>query len=121
MSRKPYPNDLTDQEWALLEPLIPAAKRGGRPRTVNMREVLSAIIYVLKTGCQWDHFPHDMPPKGGLSLVQHVAQGWGLAAAVHPRIGPVRGALRYTEDILTNECPDAAVTAQGKARPIAAT
>ena len=64
MNRKPYPNDLTDQEWAILEPLIPAAKRGGRPRSVNMREVLNAIIYVLKTGCQWNHLPHDFPPKG---------------------------------------------------------
>jgi putative transposase len=60
MNRKPYPNDLTDQEWAILEPLIPAAKQGGRPRTVNMREVLNA----LKIGCQWDHLPHDFPPKG---------------------------------------------------------
>ena len=64
MSRKPYPSDLTDPEWAILEPLIPPAKRGGRPRTVNMREVLNAIIYVLKTGCQWDQLPHDFPPKG---------------------------------------------------------
>lgn len=63
MNRKPYPNDLKDEEWAILEPLIPPAKRGGRPRTVNMREVLNAIIYVLKTGC---HLPHDFPPKGSV-------------------------------------------------------
>jgi transposase len=42
--RKPYPSDVNDQEWALVEPLIPPAKRGGRPRTVNMREVLNAIF-----------------------------------------------------------------------------
>jgi putative transposase len=64
MNRKSYPSDLNDTEWAILEPLIPPAKRGGRPRTVNMREVLNAIIYVLKTGCQWDQLPHDFPPKG---------------------------------------------------------
>jgi len=64
MNRKAYPSDLTDPEWAILEPLIPPAKQGGRPRTVNMREVLNAINYVLKTGCQWDHLPHDFPPTG---------------------------------------------------------
>ena len=64
MNRKPYPSDLTDKQWTILEPLIPPAKPGGRPRTVNMREVLNAIFYVLKTGCQWDHLPHDFPPTG---------------------------------------------------------
>jgi len=48
-----YPSDMTDQEWALAAPLIGAAKRGGRKRTVNVREVLNAIFYVLWTGCQW--------------------------------------------------------------------
>jgi transposase len=58
-----YPSDLTDAEWALVEPLIPPAKRGGRPRTVNLREVLNAIFYVLSTGCQWSAVPKDLPPK----------------------------------------------------------
>lgn len=71
--RKPYPSDLNDQEWALLEPLIPPAKRGGRPRTVNMREVLNAIFYVLKTGCQWRQLPRDFPPKG---TVYHYFNTW---------------------------------------------
>jgi len=62
MKRKRYTSDLTDGEWAILEPLIPAAKPGGRPRTANMREVLSAIFYVLKTGCQWANLPGDFPP-----------------------------------------------------------
>jgi putative transposase len=70
---KTYPNDLTDDEWEIVRPLIPQAKRGGRPRTVNMREVLNAIIYVLKTGCQWDHLPHDFPPKG---RVYHYFNTW---------------------------------------------
>lgn len=48
-----YPSDLTDAEWAMLTPMIPPAKRGGRPRDVNVREVLNAIFYVLSTGCQW--------------------------------------------------------------------
>ncbi len=73
MKRKAYPNDLTDQEWAILEPLIPAAKAGGRPRRVDMREVLNAIIYGVKTGGQWDHWPHDFPPKG---TVYHYFNTW---------------------------------------------
>jgi len=62
MKRKQYTSDLSDAEWALLEPLLPAAKSGGRPRTVNMREVVNAIFYVLKTGCQWGNLPGDFPP-----------------------------------------------------------
>jgi len=52
-----YPSDLTDAEWALVAPLIRPAKRGGRPRTVDVREVLNAIFYVLSTGCQWAAVP----------------------------------------------------------------
>jgi transposase len=58
-----YPNDLSDSEWALIEPAIPPAKRGGRRREVNVREVLNAIFYVLSTGCQWQALPKDLPPK----------------------------------------------------------
>ncbi len=62
LSCQRYPSDLTDQEWAILEPLIPAAKPGGRPRTVDMREVINAIFYVDRTGCQWRALPTDFPP-----------------------------------------------------------
>jgi transposase len=58
-----YPNDVTDEEWALIEPLIPPAKRGGRRRGIDVREVLNAIFYVLSTGCQWKALPKDLPPK----------------------------------------------------------
>jgi len=57
-----YPSDLTDAEWALVGPAIPPAKRGGRRREVNVRE-LNAIFYVLSTGCQWAALPKDLPPK----------------------------------------------------------
>jgi putative transposase len=60
--RKPYPSDLTDQQWEIIEPLIPV-HRVGRPRTVNMREVLNTIFYQAKSGCQWDMLPHDLLPK----------------------------------------------------------
>jgi len=62
-ARKSYPSDLTDAQWEILEPLIPASKRGGRPREVNMREVVNAILYLNRTGCQWDMLPHDLLPK----------------------------------------------------------
>src|ERR687884_473851 len=67
-----YPSDLTDGEWAPVEPFIPPARRGGRQRTVDVREVMSGIPYVLATGCQWRALPEDLPPRstvhGYLSL-----------------------------------------------------
>ena len=58
-----YPSDLTDAEWALAAPLIPPAKRGGRERRVDVREVLNAVFYVLSTSCQWRALPKDLPPR----------------------------------------------------------
>jgi transposase len=58
-----YPSDLIDAEWALVSSLIPPARRGGRKRSVDVREVLNAIFYVLSTGCQWKALPKDLPPK----------------------------------------------------------
>src|SRR5665213_2514387 len=57
-----YPSDLTDAEWALIEPLIPPAKKGGRKREVVLREVVNGLMYVLGTGCQWRAIPKDLPP-----------------------------------------------------------
>src|SRR5262245_33114186 len=62
-SKLRYPSDLTDEDWALIEPLIPPAKRGGGKRTVNLREVVNGLMYVLSTGCQWRAIPKDLPPK----------------------------------------------------------
>ena len=61
-----YPSDLTDDEWAYIEPQIPPAKRGGRKREVDVREVVNGIMYVLSTGCQWRYVPKDLPPKSTL-------------------------------------------------------
>ena len=58
-----YPSDLTDAEWALVAPMIPPAKHGGRKRSVDVREVLNGIFYVLSTDCQWNALPKDLPPK----------------------------------------------------------
>ena len=64
--RKKYPSDLTDEQWAIVEPMIPPAKQnppGGRPRKVDMREVLNTLFYLNRSGCQWDRLPHDLLPK----------------------------------------------------------
>ncbi len=58
-----YPSDLTDDEWSLIEPLIPRAKPGGNKRTVTIRELVNAVMYVLATGCQWRALPKHLPPK----------------------------------------------------------
>jgi len=66
LPRKGYPSDLTDEQWAIVEPLIPPAQqspRGGRPREVDMREVLKTIFSLHRSGCQWDMLPHDLLPK----------------------------------------------------------
>ena len=62
MERKPYPTDLTDAQWKIIEPLIPPANPGGRPRKVNMREVVNALLYVNRSGCAWRLLPSDFPP-----------------------------------------------------------
>ena len=61
-----YPSDLTDAEWEHIAPLIPPAKRGGRKRTVDVREVVNGLMYVLSTGCQWRYVPKDLPPRSTL-------------------------------------------------------
>src|ERR1700709_2188448 len=62
-SKLRYPSDLTDQEWSLIEPLIPPAKPGGNRRTVVVRDVVDGVMYILSTGCQWSALPKDLPPR----------------------------------------------------------
>jgi transposase len=61
-----YPSDVTDGEWVHIEPLIPPAKRGDRKRSVNVREVVNGLMYILSTGCQWRAIPKDLPPRSTL-------------------------------------------------------
>jgi putative transposase len=65
VKRKTYPSDLTDAQWLILEPLIPVPRynRGGRPRELNMRAVLNTLLYLNRSGCQWEMLPHDLLPK----------------------------------------------------------
>ncbi len=58
-----YPSDLTDEEWVIISPLIPPAKRGGNKRTVVMREIVDGLMYILGTGCHWAGLPKDLPPR----------------------------------------------------------
>jgi putative transposase len=69
--RKPYPSDLTDEQWAIIEPQVPV-HTVGRPRTNSMREVLNALFYLNRSGCQWDMLPHDLPAKS--TVYNHFAQ-----------------------------------------------
>jgi transposase len=81
-----YPSDVTDDQWSLIEPLFPAARPGGRPRTTDLRDVVDAIFYILRTGCQWRYLPGDLPPK---STVWRYFDQWrrdGTLDRVHDRL-----------------------------------
>src|SRR5690349_17147524 len=73
MSRTPYPSDLTDPQWALLEPLIPPARPGGRPRKTDLRLVVNALFYLNREGCSWRALPRDFPPW---KTVYNYFQAW---------------------------------------------
>ena len=76
---KLYDTDLTDAAWALIRPMLPAARRGGRPRTTNIRAVLNAIFYLLRTGCQWRLLPPRVSSvEHGLSLLPSLEERWCL-------------------------------------------
>lgn len=96
-SRKAYPSDLTDEQWRVLEPLIPAARtqRGGRPREVDMREVINTILYLNRTGCQWDMLPHDLAPKS--TAYEYFAQ-WRDDGTWKLFVDSLRTAVRVEEN-----------------------
>ena len=84
--RKPYPSDLTVDQWLVLEPMIPPEKHGGRHREVDMREIINAILYVLRTGCPWRHLPHDFPPWGTVHYYFWLWSNDGTWARIHDRL-----------------------------------
>jgi putative transposase len=75
MESRRYPTDLSDAEWSSLEPYLPSPKRRGRPRVHSPREILDAVFYVLKSGCQWRMLPRDFPPW---KTVFHPFRVWRL-------------------------------------------
>jgi transposase len=82
-SKLRYPSDLTDEEWGIIGPLIPPAKRGGNRRTVDVRAVVDGVMYILSTGCQWAALPKDLPPR---STVNDYLRRWdwdGTLARIH--------------------------------------
>jgi len=82
-SKLRYPTDLTADEWALVEPEIPRAKRGGNKRTVDIREVMNGLMYVLGTGCQWRAIPKDLPPRSTVNFYFRRWQDDGTLARLH--------------------------------------
>ena len=87
-TREVYETDLTDAQWAILRTLLPPPPGGGRPRKTDLREVVNAILYVLRTGCAWDLLPHDFPPPG---TVDDYFSRWrrdGTIARIHEALRP---------------------------------
>ena len=85
-----YPSDVTEEEWAVIAPLIPPARRGGRKRSVDIRAVFNGVLYVLSTGCLWRAIPKDLPPR---STLFHYLAGW-----------EADGTLRRIQAVLYGEC-----------------
>lgn len=89
-----YPSDVTDAQWAIIEPLLPAAKPGGRPRKTDPRDALDAILYILRTGCQWRYLPVDFPPK---STVWRYFEHWRDAGVLDEVHDSLRRKVRAAE------------------------
>lgn len=104
-ARKPYTTDLTDEQWKIIQPLIPSSKPGGRPRKVDMREVLNTIFYLNRTGCQWDLLPHDLLPK---STVYDYFALWRDNGTWQNILDALRGAIRKVEASSQQTSPSAA-------------
>ena len=84
--RQPYPSDLSDSEWEILQPLVPLPKGFGHPIEVDFREIFNGIFYVQRTGCQWEMMPHDLPPY---STVYRYFKKWqkdGFWQQMHDKI-----------------------------------
>lgn len=91
--RKPYPSDLSDLEWSLVEPLLPPPIPAGAPRKVDFREVLNAVFYVLSTGCAWSALPHDFPAEGTVRDYFHQWRRSGRWQQIHDAL---RAQVRQT-------------------------
>src|SRR5512136_129901 len=94
-SKLRYPSDMTDVEWGFVGPLIPPARRGGGKRTVNIREVINGLMYVLSTGCQWRAIPKDFPPKNTVYRYFDLWTYDGTLERIHDALyGQVSGSRR---------------------------
>jgi putative transposase len=104
MERKSYPTDLTDPQWDLIRPLLPEAKPGGRPRSVDLRAVLDGIFYVVRGGVPWRMLPHDLPPWG---TVHFYYRKWRLDGTWAKVLDALRARLRHADG--RHKSPSAAV------------
>ena len=102
-TKKPYPTDLSDAQWRILEPFIPSAKAGGRPEPYPKREILNGIFYVVRGGIAWRMLPHEFPPYG---IVYHYFRKWRLDGTWSHVNDVLRGDLRVLEG--RNRQPSAA-------------
>jgi len=102
-----YPSDLTDQEWSAIAPVIPPSRRGGNKRTVDIREVVNGVLYILATGCQWRAMPEDLPPR---STVNGYLHRWTRDGT----LGPMHRALNvsYREQNGEAGCPALTISRQ---------
>lgn len=104
MERKTYSTDLTDAQWKRIEPLLPKAMPGGRPRSVDLREVLDGIVYVVRGGVPWRMLPHDLPPWG---TVHFDYRKWRLDGTWGRILDVLRTRLRHADG--RQKSPSAAV------------
>jgi putative transposase len=95
MERTPYPTDLTDEQWKLIEPMLPPAKPGGRPRETDLREVFNALLYVNRAGCPWRMLPHEFPPW---PTVYNYFRAWMNGGTWHDLLAELRVEVRLEAD-----------------------
>jgi putative transposase len=86
MARTPYPSDLTDEQWSVVARMIPPPLPGGRPRSVDMRQVLNGVLYLNRTGCSWRQLPHDLPPWGTVHYYYRRFRREGVWEGIHDRL-----------------------------------
>lgn len=99
MTRQAYPSDVNDAEWRIIEPLFPGTQAIGRPRKVDLREIINGIFYVLHSGCTWRALPHDLPPWQTVYNYFRHWQRLGIWPKIHTQLRhQVRESINKKED-----------------------